>query len=244
MRFFRALLSLMILTSALTVCGSVQASIIITVGPGGGNPDENVMYNQAGLTLVGNSIMGATNQTSRVLDIQANQSISLSASGGQARVEQLGGAPFNGAMFTPHSANDLPAGLNPLGAFTDFKFNVNATANGLVNIVVNGLTSTNVAITQSLLNAALDMNGENFFRIIANGGDVITKVSVTANGNIIQEFKQVRLGGLFDSGGNVIAGPPVPDPDPVPEPTSVLVWGVLAAAGAALRLSRRSATAV
>jgi len=244
MNLHRALVSLAIPALTVALGGVVEAGIVVTIGPGGGNPDENVLYNKSGLVTSGSVVQGATNQTDRVVDITPNQAITLNAAGGQARIEQLGGAAFNGAMFTPHSANNLPAGLNVLGAFTDFKFNVNATVNGLVDIVVNGLNSSNAAISQSLLGAPLDKNGENFFRIIADSGDVITKVTVTANGDIIQEFKQVRLGGLVGPDLAPIPGPPVPDPPPVPEPTSILVWGVLAAAGAALRLRRPSAPAI
>jgi hypothetical protein len=216
--------------------GQSEGAIIITAGPGGGNPAENVVFNQSGLVTNGTPVQGATNQTSVVLDIQPNQSITLLASGGQgqAHVQQFGGGGFDGVSFIPHSANNLPAGLFPLSAFNDFKFNVNALANGTIDIVVNGKDGSNNAVTSSLLGASLSQNGENFFRIIADNNFSITNVTITASGNIIDDLKQVRLGGLTGPAG-IINPPPSPDPDFVPEPASAVLWGLLAAAGAVAR---------
>ena len=72
----------------------------------------------------------------------------------------------------------------------------------------------------------LDGNGQNRFNIESTGGDVITKVTLTASGQIINNIKQIRLGGLSDPGGGPIDPPPTPDPVIIPEPASMLLWGV------------------
>jgi len=234
MNVLRLSLALSALTVGLVVAGIANAGVTITAGPGGGNPAENITFNQNGLFLgPGATINGATNQTSVVLDVSSTASGLLVASGGigQATVQSPGGV-FGDVTFMANGAP--PSGFNALTSFTDLKFNIDATAIGPVTIsAFNGATLLNsVGLT-------LDPNGQNFFRVIADGLDVITKVVVTAGGDIINDIKQIRVGGL--------AGPsPLPDPivepDLHPEPASILAWGLVAAAGAvATRLRRRSA---
>lgn len=223
-----AIVSLMAMLSG----GVAGASISITAGPGMGNPAENLVFNKAGLALGGITVQGATNGTSVVLDIMSTDGVTLAASGGAASVAETAGDPFEGVMFIPHVANDLPAGLNPFAGFTDFKFNVEATEDGTTDIDV--LDDMGMTTSASML--ALDGSGSNFFRIQADMGDYITKVTITTAGMmmmnpIINDIKQIRVGGLIDP-----AGAPIPS---VPEPYSFAVWSFFGLIGAATLWRRR-----
>jgi hypothetical protein len=231
----RILLSLGCLVAGLMATSLARAGIVITVGPGGGNPDENVLFNKPGLVTTGTTIQGATNQTLAVLDIQSNQGYTLGATNGigQANVERIGGGAFGNVSLIPHSGS-LTLPLISLSSFNDIKFNINAATNGTVTISALGSVSGLV----TALNLNLDANGENFFRITATG-EVITQVNIVANGDIIDNIKQIRLSGLTGPSGQEIPPPPFPDPDFVPEPASLLVWAAVGAVACGFRCLRR-----
>jgi hypothetical protein len=200
------------------VASNVSAGVIVIPGPGGGNPAENLLFNQPGLELgPALTIQGATNQSNAVLDIMSINDMLLVGNGGQARVEGDGGASFTGVMFIPSS--NPPVGLNGMVSFTDIKFNIDASADGtlLIDVFLNG---SNTATSFGPFD--LDENGENFFLIISFGGDVITKVTLTASGDIIEQIRQIRLGGVETSNGN----------GEIPEPGALSLWAVVGIAGA------------
>jgi len=214
--------------------GAAEASISIIDGAGMGNPAENLVFNKAGLVLGGITVQGATNGTSVVLDIMSTDGVTLAASGGAASVSETAGDPFEGVMFIPHAVNDLPAGLNPFAGFSDFKFNVDATEDGTIDIDV--LDDMGMTTSASML--SINGNGNNFFRIQADMGDYITKVTITTAGTmmmnpIIDSIKQIRLGGLIDP-----TGAPIPT---VPEPYTLAIWSFfgLIGGGAIWRRRRR-----
>jgi hypothetical protein len=220
----------LLFTIALLSGNIAEAGVVFTVGPGGGNPAENVLYNQSGLvTGPAPVIMGATNQTSVVLNIDGQGTNLTIHGGGQASVVSDSGDPYSSVLFTPNGSP--PPGLNALASFTDFKLNINATANGTVSFSVN-----NGAFVSGAL--PLDKNGENFFRITASGSDVITSLLVTASGSIIDNIKQIRIGGLTGIGPNPLPNPII-EPEIAPEPASLLAWGFLAATGAMVTRIRR-----
>lgn len=197
---------------------TVHAAPIFQVGPGGGNPAENLLFNNPNLVLTGTTIQGVTNQTSSVLDISSD--VTLVGSGGQATVSQQGGGSFGtgGLTLSPHDVNDLPAGLEPMGAFQDIKFNIDASANG--DITFSVITSD--AGSPFVFNSTLSGAGQNFFRFTTTGNEVITSVTMTTDENIISVIEQIRVGGAIGLDGG---------PLPIPEPTTLALFG-LAAAGA------------
>ena len=89
-----ARLSTLLLVAALflgAMPSQVHGAPIFTVGPGGGNPAENLLFNNANLQLgPATLIQGVTNNSNRVLDITSN--VNLVGNGGQARIEGQGGA--------------------------------------------------------------------------------------------------------------------------------------------------------
>jgi len=232
-------LKLLSLAAVLALAARADAGIVFQVGPGGGNPDENVLFNQNGLVTTGTTVMGATNQTHAVLDMTSQQGFSLQASGGQASLERVGGGSFGSVLFTPNSSPPTGLGISLVGlaSFTDLKFNIHATSDGLVTLLVNN------SVSSGLL--PLDANGQNFFRITADGSDTITSLLVTTSGgDLITDVKQIRLGGLTAPPGDppidpVITPDPVLDPT-VPEPASIILWSVIGAVGLGMRLRRSS----
>ncbi len=235
-----ARLSALLLVTALLLGASparVYGAPIFTVGPGGGNPGENLLFNNANLQLgPAATIQGVTNNSNRVLDITST--VNLVGNGGQARVEGQAGA-FGGAGVTlaPHTANNLPGGLLPMGSFKDLKFNIDATADGPVAFSVVTNTGT------FAFNSTLDDNGQNFFRFTTLGTEFINSVTITSSGNTIKKIEQIRLGGIVGPGQG--PGPdPAPGSNPVPEPASLAVFGALLGIGAlGARLRRKPAAA-
>jgi hypothetical protein len=215
---------------------SARGDITVSVGPGGGNAGENVLFNQTGLVTTGASIMGATNQSNAVIDIASSQAgVTLQAvSGmGQATVEAVNGGPFGAFTITP---NSLPPagpgiGLTGISGFQNLSLNIESTVNGWVNIIANA------GIAHSL---QLDGSGQNFFRIDASGGDVITSLLFQASGDIIHDIKQIRLTGANGSNDVPQLTPPLTPDVPIvppnapapptvtnPEPAALVVWSVL-----------------
>src|SRR5262245_50587393 len=109
----RAIAVLLLGSVWLAISEVAQAGVVFGVGPGGGNPAENVLFNQSGLnTGPAPTIMGATNQTSVVLNIDG-QGTNLTIHGsGQASVVSDAGNPFGSVLFTPNGSP--PLGFSPL----------------------------------------------------------------------------------------------------------------------------------
>jgi hypothetical protein len=230
------------------VSRAAWADVIISTSPGGGNPPENLLFNQSGLALgPATTVQGATNQTQHVLDITSN--VNLVGNGGQARVNaQNPTFGSGGVSFIPHSANNLPSGLVPLAGFTDIKFNPDVTANGNMEIEVFVNDEKSPLVDQLF---PVDKNGQNFFRIQSNAGDVITKITLVTPTNTISDIAQIRLGGLVDpgsttggttGGGTTGGGGGTTGGNATPEPGSVLLWTAfgLGLAGFAARRRRQN----
>ena len=110
--------------------------------------------------------------------------------------------------------------------FTDFIFNP-----------LNGHGNATVTVGAATFTYALG-SGQNFLTILADGGDVMTEVSVMMDtGGGFLEFKQPRVSGVcgFDVTGGCTPIPPVIIPEP--EALSLLGIALLALAGIRLRRS-------
>ena len=186
--------ALVALAALLANTSPSAAGVIVVTGPPGVNTDENILFNEAGLVSTGTTVTGVTNQSDAVLNISTTSSYTLTTpSGGQARVERDGGGLYDGLIFTPNTSP--PSGLNPMTNFTNFEFNVNAAADGTMNLQIF-LNGSNTAALNS--NYALDQSGQNFFGIQSNGGDVITKIQITTTNPTpnIELVRQIRIGGV------------------------------------------------
>lgn len=196
------------------MAGTAQADPIIQQGPGGGNPDENIIFNSVaglgGTTGPNTTIQGATNQSGMLLDITSGGPQIEATANGQARVEAAGAFGADGVTFMN----------NDFDFITDFKFNVNASHDGQLQIDVYGdEAGTNLLTTGTF---DLDGNGQNFFRILDG---TFARVDITTlGGNAIDDLRQIRISGGAIGGGGTQPGPFTG----VPEPAGLMLWAVLA----------------
>ena len=237
--FLRALVVLFLLTAT---AGFALGGVMIEKGPASSVPDETIVFNRNGLTLSGETITGATNQSNYVLDITGSPvGETIQASDGYVKNFPDGSVPYQGLVFTPNADGTFTnPDLQNFEAFGYFKIDVDANGNGKLLVEVDGLDSTfNPIATESKV-FDLDKYGHNYFRVKSD--DIrITQVSITslaAGGNmapvpLIKKLKRIWIGDFY------VDGPPDPDPDPgpgpppgtaVPEPTSVAMWLVIGSA--------------
>lgn len=208
--------------TALVAASPAAASIVIEVGAGVLQPDENLLFNNN--PAPGLIIEGQTNQTGTLVTIEGGET--LTPSGGQARLDTADG--FLSSTFTYRGLTNQLAGFDlsdPARAFTETEFRL------------FGGTATEVTLT------FVDTEGEVFtevFGIPANGffnaraidNQLIDYFSIAANGTI-DDIRQIRIGGFADvDGGGGGTGA-------IPEPAT---WAMMiigfAGAGAALRRRR------
>jgi hypothetical protein len=233
----RPLVALAAAIACVLTIPNAKAGVIFTAGPGGGNPDENLLFNANGLTLNGTTINGNTNNTNSVLDIVsvANPLQTLQGNGGQATVNRFGGGAFGSIELAAHPGV-VPNGLNPIMSFTDIKFNIDSiidVTNGLTLSAYNG----NTLLGSQTFD--LDAQGQNFFRVTTTGTDVLTRVRLSVAGNYFDEIRQIRLGGIDNGGGG---GGGSSTNSVVPEPASVVAFGLVAGLGTlGARLRRKKA---
>ena len=188
-----------ILTAAALVAlgGVANASITIIVGPGNIFGDENVLYNVGSLIDNGPLVQGITNQSDTIIDNYDAGEDLVTPPGGQARIES-GDGSFTDLTISPHET-----GVE----FSTLMLNIDSFDDGSVNFNIDGVDFGNFA---------LDGSGENFFRIIADGGDSFDEFHLSSNVGL-EDVQQIRVS---------VA---------VPEPASMTALGI----GAAALLRRR-----
>ncbi len=162
--------------SLIAGASAADATIIISSGPAGGNPDENVLFNTGGQT--GSTVQGHTNQTGTLVNFTGLESIH--SAGGQADITGSDGG-FNYLEWTL---------ATPDTGYTDLKFNILADLNSSVTLTFYDQFGNNYSDTFNV-----SKNGQNFFRAHAIDGQLITlaKLSTTKD---ITHVQQVRLGGF------------------------------------------------
>lgn len=206
--------------AAVSIASPAGAAIIIEVGPGAIQPDENVLFvngPEPGLT-----IEGVTNQTNTVLAITGGEP--LKASGGQARLDAVDGKLST--TFTFNGFGDQLVGFDLANAglaFTETEFR-------LFRGTATEATLTFVDTAGEVFQQTFGIPSNGFFSARAIDGQLIDYFSIAVNGTV-GDVRQVRIGGVQPTGA-------------IPEPGA---WALMilgfGGAGAALRHRRRHALA-
>ncbi len=178
-----------VFASAVLMTASPASAQVTFSGGGGGNPDENVLFQGA---TTGTNIFGVTNNTGAQVRFDTNgtgQVISGANSSGQARITPVGTSTF--------SALNISLADATFDAFNDLKFGVDAATDGFIMLTAFG------SFGQQSTTLALGGNGSNVFRVQATGTNTLTRVllqSVNPTANFV-DVAQVRIGGVVDNVG-------------------------------------------
>ena len=172
----RKLLSAVAAASLMAMAGTAQAAIYITAGPGGPNPDENVLFNTGGQT--GTTITGHTNTTNLLVNFTGLEQIH--AAGGQADITGVDG----GFKYLEWSMDDPSIG------YSDLKLNILANLNGQVTLTFYDQLGNDYS---GVFN--ISKNGQNFFQAHVDAGSLITLAKLETTKDITH-VQQVRLGGF------------------------------------------------
>ena len=194
-----------------------EAGVTFSVN-GGGNPEENVLLTAG---AAGNPVFGVTNQTNATIRFDSDTTLVVPAQG-QARIEAQTGLLSTLCISIEDALFD---------SFNDVEFNINAASDG--SVLLQAFFGADELAAQSF---NLDAAGQNRFRIRGTDGTAFTKVCLTSS-SIIQDVRQIRLGGVRDDNNPGGGGDVVPEPGSM----ALLVGGILPIAGFLRR--RRAARA-
>jgi hypothetical protein len=191
------------------------AAVIICEGQTCAPTDENVLINSG----TSSTVTGSTQNTGVALSFTGTPSPLTGDANGQARVTGAGGL-LTSLVFT----------LADMATFTSAEFNLFAQQGNQANeatsvtITYNGGLSTTFALGSD---NGLNTNGQNFFGVVATGGDRINSLAFNfgpdTNGvpSAIEDIRQIRLGGVASA---------------VPEPTT---WAMMLVGFGAVGYSMR-----
>ena len=212
-----------LVTGVLVAVPSAHATFVLGTGNVGGLGD-NVIVNACVGNITGPAalVQGCLN-TSHTTLVDVSTSGGLTANGGQARFEELGGDIVDFTIYFD----------DPNTGFSGLVFNINAEnrTNSNVTFTLNAVDQFGNPETPQVFNNTISGNGNNFFNLTTADGEVGLNVTVTSTQNNIVDIRQVR-----------IAAETLPDPDPTPEPgTLALLGSAVLGLGGFARWRRKSA---
>jgi hypothetical protein len=176
-----------------TMATQARADLILTVGRSVVQPEENLLFNEDGLTSQGNPVQGITNNTDEVYNIYGEEEL-VTPSGGQARVEATDGG-FDFALIDA---------LRPSVFFTEFEANLML---GAARSASATITACNQFGACETLIFALG-SGQNTFTVQSVDPQLINTVRIDTTADL-HDIRQIRLGGVQEQ---------QPPPTPVSEP--------------------------
>ena len=205
---------------SLAVASPAAAAIVIDVGPGVLQPEENLLFNNN--PAPGLTVEGVTNQTNTFVSIFGGET--LVGDGGQARLDTLDGTISS--TFTFQGLANQLVGFDfsdPTLAFTSTEFR-------LFGGTATEATLTFVDTDGEVFTETLTLLPNGFFNAVAIDDQLIDYFSIAANGTI-GDIRQIRIGGVTEINGG--------GGGEIPEPTT---WAMMilgfGAAGASFRRRR------
>jgi hypothetical protein len=179
---------LVLVAVACLVISPLYGGIIIVEG-NNPQPDENVLFNDAGLITTGNPVQGITNQSGLLVQFESDEDLTT-PSAGQARIEADDG-DFTNFTFSV-----------PGGTFLSYIFNL-STLN-------NDEGSATITAYDDMMNVFSDTfdigAGQNFFTVYAINDQRIASVNVVST-IPLENVAQNRVGGALMDGGEEIPEP-------------------------------------
>jgi len=178
-----------LLAAAIAVASTAAQADIVVTGGVNNQGTSNVLLNSA--TNV-SMVTGTVGPGNFVVDFTSTGGLLSANPSGQATVS--GGTGNN-------PLGQLSFDLANNATFTRAVFNIDATINGSVDLLVSGININGGTFTQSL---SVNANGQNFYTVDSILGQLMTSISLTGAGNTrFTDVAQVRLGGV---------APAVPEP--------------------------------
>jgi hypothetical protein len=197
----RILAALVAFTAIVGASTASQAGVMFTLGNHPETDEENILFD--GSVTSGMMLTGESNQTHAPVDFSSTHTLYLQG-GGQAMIEATDQHP-NRTDLT-----DLTI-TTPGYTFRDFIMNM-LNGHGMATITANTVASGAFTYNMSL------GNGENYLTILATGGDMLSSLSISADG--FSQLKQPRISGP-------VADSTTPPPsNGVPEPASLGLAGL------------------
>jgi PEP-CTERM motif-containing protein len=212
-------IGLMAAVAAGCIAAPASAAIIIGVGAGELQPDENLLFNNN--PAPGASIEGWTNNTAALVTLTGGET--LIAAGGQARLDAQDNTISS--TFNYKGLSDQLVGVN----FTDPALAFTTTEFRLFGGTATQATLTFVDTAGQAFTRTFDIPANGFFNARATDGQQIDYFTISANGTI-GDVRQIRIGGIADVGV-------------VPEPAAWALM-ILGSGGAGAMLRRRRSAAV
>lgn len=179
---------------ACSCVGTIQASVVFTLGDNPQPGEENVVLNNG---TTGNTVFGTTNLSSVSVAFTSTQTLSEPSSG-TGRIEATDGT--NQIALT-----DITISL-PSYSYGDLILNAEldgtvGTTGGTANLVVTDSTGSTFPFSTTL------GLGSNFFTITTTGGERLVSTTIQYSSGF-SDLRQIRVSG--------VAALPTPEPAPLP----------------------------
>jgi hypothetical protein len=161
-------------TALIAVAAPAGAAVTVCQTAGCVQPTSNVLFNPS---MTGTTVMGSLNNNPAMVTFTGRESLTTTASNGQARIAATDG-----------TLNFLSFSLASGTTFNQVEFNLNALTDGIATLTFLGAGGSILNTTTANISA----NGQNFFGAF---GEAFTGVTISSTASL-SDVRQVRLGGI------------------------------------------------